>query len=460
MAKFVQSVVEMIKKQILLLLKRLKGTYYEYSEMQRYHSQLVACMQSERKLLNFQSVHLQKLLLHARQNVPFYAGRLKNILEEGNSGINDFWKIPLLRKEDIRKYGKELTSKDTKTRKWYYNSSGGSTGEPVRFIQDELLDIWSEASKRTYYENIIGIDELAVKKIMLWGSERDIFKGTIELKAKVMNWLTNTKLLNSFRMSEKDMERYVKIMNSYKPDLIRAYAGSLYEICKFIEKKGMTIHRPKVIVSAAEKLRKEMREKIESVFGTKVYDFYGSREVDAIAGECNAGLLHIFMFNNYVEILGEHNNLVRGGEMGKVIVTTLHNFSMPLIRFAIGDTAILGPEKCKCGIPLPTLKDVSGRITDHFIREDKTIIHGEYFTHLFYLKDWIRAFQVIQEDYKKIRIFVVLHGEIKDTEKREIESKIKLVMGKDCNIVWDLVEEIPTTQSGKHIYTKSLLYHA
>jgi len=449
----------MVKEQILILLKRLKGTYSDYSEKQRYYNQLVACINSERELLSFQRVHLRKLLSHAYYNVTFYIRRLENVIEDDDIDINEFNRMPLLTKEDIRKYGKELTSKDIHTRKWYYNSSGGSTGEPVRFIQDELFDQWSAASKRIYYENIVGIDELAVRKIMLWGSEKDIFKGTIGSKAKVMNWLTNTKLLNSFRMSERDMERYVKIINSYKPDLIRAYAGSLYEISKFIEKKRTTVYRPKVIVTSAEKLRKEMREKIESVFGAKVYDFYGSREVDCIAGECKAGLLHLFMFDNYVEVLNEHNYSAKEGEMGKVIVTTLHNYSMPLIRFAIGDTATLGPEKCKCGNPLPTLKDVSGRITDHFIREDKTIIHGEYFTHLFYLKDWIKGFQVVQEDYKRIRIFTVPHGNINDAEKREIESKIKLVMGKDCNVIWEFVEDIPIAQSGKHIYTKSLLHH-
>ena len=449
----------MIKKQLLKLLKTLKGTYSEYSEIQQYYNQLVTCLSSEMELFSFQRKHLEKLLSHAYQNVPFYIKRLNSIVRDCGLSIDDFDKIPLLTKRDVREYGKELISKDIGTRKWFYNSSGGSTGEPVRFIQDELFYKWSAASKRIYYENIIGINEPAVKKILLWGSERDIFKGTIGFKAKMMNWLTNTKFLNSFRMSETDMEQYVKILNSYKPDLIRAYAGSLYELCKFIEKKRIAIHRPKVIVTSAEKLRREMREKIESVFGTKVYDFYGSREVDCIAGECNAGLLHIFTFNSYVEVLNEHNYSVKEGEIGKIIITTLHNYSMPLIRYEIGDTAVLGPKKCKCGNPLPTLKEVSGRITDHFIREDKTIIHGEYFTHLFYLKDWINAFQVVQEDYGKIRIFVVPRGDINEAEKREIESKIKFVMGKNCNILWEFVEEIPATNSGKHIYTKSLLYH-
>jgi len=442
----------MIKKNIWILLLKLKGSYFE----QQYNQ--IRKINSEEELLNAQVVHLRRLLLNAHQNVPFYAERLKNFIEDDDADLDEFHRIPLLTKGDIRKYKKELTSIDIDTRKWYYNSSGGSTGEPVRFIQDELFDKWNNATLRYYYENIVGIDELAMKKVLLWGSEREIFKGTVELKAKFRNWLKGTILLNSFRMNESDMKRFVNIINSYKPDLIRGYAGSLYRFCEFIERKGVSIHQPKLLIGSAEKLRKEMREKIESVFGTKVYNFYGSREVGAIAGECNAGLLHIFKFNNNVEVLDEHSCSVKEGETGKLIVTALHNYSMPLIRYEIGDMAISGPKRCKCGNPLPTLKEITGRIFDHFIREDGTIIYGGYFTVLFFLKDWIKDYRVIQEDYRKIRILATLRGDINYAEKREIESKIKLVMGKDCKVLWEFIEEMPRTRSGKYLYTKSLIH--
>jgi phenylacetate-CoA ligase len=264
----------MIKKNIFLLLKRLKGTYAEYKEIQRYFNQIVECLNDESTMLTFQKDHLQKLLLHAYQNVPFYTQRIKKMIRNDHDiDINEFYKIDLLKKKDVRNYKDELISGDIGARKWFYNTSGGSTGEPVVLIQDELCNRWGAASDKFYYERIIGIDEMAVKKVILWGSEIDIFRTTVSLKAKIVNWLRNQKILNSFRMSEKDMEKYTKIINSYKPDLIRAYAGSLYELCKFIEKRRISIHRPKVIVTSAEKLSGAMREKIESVFGTKVYDF-------------------------------------------------------------------------------------------------------------------------------------------------------------------------------------------
>ena len=423
-----------------------------------YHR--IKSITDKKSLLRFQEEQLKYLILHADKNVPYYHRVFKEIgILNNGVDLSKFDKIPIFTKEIMAKYHKNLISKDCKSRRWCFNSSGGSTGEPTRFIQDDCYSKWANATQQYYYQDLLGIDERNVKKIILWGSERDVFKGSVGLKAKVGYWLTNTIPLNSFRMTEEDMKNYIKIINSFKPDLIRGYAGSLYELCRYAEKKKLTVFAPKILISAAETLRDEMREKIESVFGTKLYDFYGSREAASIAAECKNGLMHVFMFNNYVEILDGHNQPVQEGKEGRVIVTNLHNYSMPFIRYEIGDMAVLGPEKCACGNMLPTLKKATGRITDHFVKEDGTIIHGEFFTHLFYLKDWVKAFQIIQEDYNKIRILVVQVGEAADeNQKKDIENKIRVVMGENCKIHWEFVEDIPGTKSGKYLYTKSLVW--
>ena len=441
-----------MRDSLFILLQRLKGggftKQWRTTKAIRSEKDLSICNQ-----------YLREALLAAFHNVPYYHNIFgQTMLNEKKLNFEKFDSTPLLAKDTIRKQGESLASIDYTRRKWYYNSSGGSTGEPIRFIRDKLSDKWTEATLKYYYENIIGIDELRIRKIVLWGSERDIFKGTMGYQAKITNWLSNQKLLNSFRMTQTDMEHYVKIINSYKPELIRGYVSSLYELCKFVERNKLSIHRPKIVVSGAEKLRKEAREKIESIFQTKVYDLYGSREVPAIAGECKSGLLHIFTFNNYLEVLDSMNRPVKEGEMGRIILTQLHNYSMPLIRYDIGDLGIPGPSRCTCGNPLPTLKEINGRVSDHFVKQDGTIIHGEYFTHLFYLKDFVKAFQVRQEDYKRIRILVVLQRQLDSVSKYDIENKIKLVMGQDCTVIWEFVDTIPETKSGKYIYTKSLLY--
>ena len=419
---------------------------------------IIKNLSDKQELDGFIRFKFDNLIKHSYRNSTYYNKTLESIIHEADQGPDKLInKIPILTKDILRDQGINISSKDLNTRKWFYNTSGGSTGEPIKFIQDDIFNKWMFATVKYYYLNILGIDEQASKKIVLWGSEQEIFRSTIGVKAKISNWLLNLGFINSFRMTENDMLHCLNKINSFKPDLIRGYASSLYEISNFAERRNIKVHTPKVIVSAAETLGQEVRESIERVFGARVYDFYGSREVDGLAGECNSGYRHIFAFNNYIEILDDNNNPVNEGQEGRVIVTNLCNYSMPMIRYEIGDTAVLGPKKCKCGNPLPTLAKITGRITDNFIKEDNTIIYGEYFTHLFFMKSWVKRFQVIQEDYKRIRIVLELSSEIIEAEKNDIEEKIKLVLGKDCYIKWEIIDQITYSRSGKHIYTKTLV---
>jgi phenylacetate-CoA ligase len=444
----------MLKKNINNILSKIRGINYtnQYLEIQN--------IQSEDELRDFKNLHLNKLLIHAYTHVPYYHRILKNvgIINDDTVDISKFDKIPILTKNILN--NEELISDDYLKRNWYYNFSGGSTGEPTKFIQDISYFKWYNATNKFYYEQMLNIDETNAKKILLWGSPRDLFKGDMGLITKTLIWLTNTKFLNSFKMKEKDIETYLKIINAYKPDLIRGYASSLFELCRFIETKNIAIYSPKMVISSAETLTIDMREKIESVFGTKLYDFYGSRESASIAGECKKGFMHIFSFNNYVEIVNRNGEPVSDGENGRVIVTNLHNYSMPIIRYEIGDMAVLGPKNCSCGNFLPSLKKIHGRIEEQFITKDGNVVIGYFFVHLMGVvlnKGYIKKFQVIQEDYDKIRILAILKQSLPEVEKNDIDNKIRIVMGKDCRIIWEFVDDIPKTKSGKYLYTKTLM---
>jgi len=414
---------------------------------------------SAQQLASFQEECVTNLLIHANCNVPYYTKILNEIGIIKNAtkvDLSKFDQIPILTKEMIREQQQALVSTEYTTRKWHYNSSGGSTGEPVRFVQDDVYTKWGNASDYYWYQSILGIDRQNIKRVNLWGSWRDRFQGGTGWKAKARLWWNDEIILNSYSMAENDMRRYVKTINSYKPHVVRGYASALYEICRYIHKKNLSIYQPQVIVSSAETLNEEMREKIENVMGAKVYNFYGSREINSLAGECKCGLMHILGFHNIVEILDENYQSVKEGEEGRVVVTNLHNYSMPLIRYEIGDTAVLGPSSCQCGNIMPTLYKVSGRITDRLAKEDGTSVCGHIFTHLFFFRNWVKSYQIVQEDYKRLRIVVVLDGDILESDKIDIESKIKLVMGHDCEIIWEMADEIPKTSQGKYQYIRAL----
>ena len=409
----------------------------------------------EEEIREHQENKLNKLLLHAYRNVPYYHRVLKEaeVVVNGEINLNKFSKIPILTKEIIKKNFNELKSKDLNKRKWYYNTSGGSTGVPVRFIQDKEFKVKNYANK-IYYALMAG-KELGEREIKLWGSERDIIEGSETIKSRMLNWLYNRKLLNSFRMNENDMKRYVEMFNKFRPVNVWVYVDSIYELARFIERNNLEVYSPNSIVVTAGTLNQKVRKFVEDIFRTKVINQYGSREVGDIAVECRKQEgLHIFEDTQYIEVLDENIEPKNGG-IGEVYITNLTNFSMPLIRYKIGDTARITDKKCSCGRGFRLLENVTGRITDHFIRKDGTIIHGEYFTHLFYFKDWVKKFQVVQKDYDLVVCKVVLERNKNEEDMKDIEEKIKLVMGKDCKAKFEFVDEIEPTKSGKYLYTTS-----
>lgn len=423
------------------------------------------------ELRGHQATALEKLLKHAYTYVPFYTERLRDsgVIAEAHGKIvvhlEHMENMPVLTKEHITNNFTELQSTDPERRKRkpFKNTSGGSTGKPVTFIQDtEYLD-WNIANKM-YYKEFVQ-QNIGDPEIRLWGSERDILEGKETLSKRLQNWLYNRTDLNAFRMSEEDMHRFVDTMNRRKPKWIEAYVQSIYELAKFIKKHNLTVHKPRGILTSAGTLYPEIKQLLEEVFECTVFNRYGSREVGDMACNCEKQEgLHLNVFSHYLEILDDQNHPVAAGQSGRVHVTTLTNFSMPLIRYAIGDIATSaqeGKEVCSCGRGMPMIDSVRGRDVNIFKNADGDLVDGEYFTHLFYLKPWCTQFQVVQEEVNRIVIHLVLHTEHESQfreEQAELEKAIHKIMDPDCRVEWNMVETIDTTASGKYLYTISKVH--
>lgn len=363
--------------------------------------------------------------------------------------------LPILTKDVIRQQSQKLQS-TKRTMDTYNNSSGGSTGEPVTLVQDVTYQSWSEATKEYHFREFLGVERDTVRNVWLWGSERDLFR-LDSWRTKVGVFLRNRLFLNTFETSDRLWLEYIERIRSYRPYYVAGYAGSLYQMARVARKYDVRLYKPKFVYSSAEMLRDFMREEIEEQFNAKVYDYYGSREVGAIAGECSMGRRHVFIMNNLVEILDDTSCPVGDGKEGRIIITNLHNYSMPMIRYDIGDTGTISVDHCGCGSSLPVLERLTGRMTDHFHLRDGTLIHGEFFTHLFYFRDWVEQFQIDQIDYDYLRISIVPNVKIDEREMTDITETIHTVMGKNCKIEWIYVNQIKKTPQGKYLFTRCLI---
>ena len=400
---------------------------------------------------------LVSLLRHCEQHVPYYAelmARTGRDYERDPMGY--LQALPLLTKTEIRQHSERLKSDDLARRRWMYNTSGGSTGEPVRFIQD-----------RQYCDHQMAIQMLSFDwagrafgqaAVRIWGSERDILQGGMGWKMKTLNTLTNDRYFNAFRMTPERMRNFLAELNTQPPQLIVAYTQAIYELARFAEKEGIAVTPQKSILTSAGTLYPFIREQIERVFGCKVFNRYGSREVGDIACECEAHAgLHVFPWGTYVEIVDEEGNLVPAGVEGNIVVTSLINYAMPLVRYAIGDRGILAPERvCACGRQGQILAKVTGRNVDAFKTKEGALIDGEYFTHLLYFRSWVQRFQVVQQDLSTI-VFKVVKTAADATEQEltEIVQNTRAVMGADCQVDFQFLADIPPAASGKYRYTIS-----
>mgnify|MGYP006277902951 CR=1 FL=1 len=390
----------------------------------------------------FQGVTLEKMLQHAFEHVPFYK-------PYKGSNITD---LPFLSREMLKNEFDNLKSDDLQSRNWFYKFSGGSTGEPVRLIQD--ANYKKHQRVVTYRQKSWCSYEFGQPMIHLWGSMRDVKESSGSLAGKMINYLKNLKVLNVFMMTEERMHEYIGIINRFRPKLIVAYAQPAYELALFAERKNLEIRPPAAFISSAGTLYPFMKQKIEEVFLSPVYNRYGTREVGNIA--CSAASheeLRISTDNVFVEVVNEQGEACKDGEEGEVAVTGLVNFAMPLIRYKLGDRAVMNRSK----YDFPVLEKLSGRVTDVLKTADGALIPAEYFIHIIGVvmnkgNSWIGRFQVIQKAPEEMELKIIRTGEPVETDLKLIRENIRRVMGYGCKVNFNFVEEIPELKSGKYSY--------
>lgn len=408
--------------------------------------------QAERSLLQEQK--LVRLLKHAAEHVPYYREVLFDVGVAGPNGTIDlshFADIPILTKQIVRSQFERLTSNDLPRRRWYYNSTGGTTGTPFRCIQDTDYGQMAIAGEY-YYREKLGV-RLGERVFQLWGSEREIMEGSIGWRAQMTSYLRHNYMLPAFRMTPDDMQRFVALIRAKRPLLLIAYVECAYEMARYIKKHGSDMPPMLGVVTSAGTLLPAMREEIEQTFNSEVFNRYGSREMSNMAFDLPSHeALEVSTYTHVIEVLDQQREHCAVGEEGEIIVTGLENDAMPLIRYQIGDAAAVHSLTQSPVLSTLAMCDVCGHFLDVIVRRDGTLVSPGLFTHAIgsmHYTDRIEKVQIVQEDFDIIRIRLVASGELPEAELAEIESLLKAGMGDDCHIEFEYVDSLPPSQSGK-----------
>lgn len=407
------------------------------------------------EIREIQQQRLVKLLLHAWKNTDYYKEVLSecNVVKDGKVNLDNFENIPFLTKEIIRSEFHRLKAKDHPS---YSNRTGSSTGEPVEYLQDNTY--WDINVATKLYHFAMHGKEIGALEMKIWGSDRDIVNDTTGMITKLKTFFYNREIRTCESLSENGIRSIVDDINQLKPKTIWGYTDGIYTIASYIQKHNLNVYPPVALFGGGGTLFPHMVQTIEDAFHAPMINMYGSREMGDIACQCleKTGL-HISSHSHYLEIVNKGGIPVLD-EDGDIIVTSLHNYAMPFLRYRIGDRGRLTAKKCPCGRGFPLLETVLGRGMESLITKDGRIISPIFLiTKLGAVLniDQIKKYQLIQNDYSKITLKIIPRSEVTPGHQQEITTHLKSIMGHDCEVKFNLVEDIPTTKSGKYLYIAS-----
>lgn len=423
---------------------------FKGNSIRKYLHELRRTEREEYKLLQqYREMKLKKLLLHAIESVPAYIDyqELKEMIEE--KPLEALTQFPILTKSRFQKHKDHYLATTADKATLFSNQTGGSTGQPVTFYLDRYTVEHYEAARwRGLSWHGINIGDPSV---MIWGSPIEISQIANKKNQLKELYLKNRIVISAFQLNEKNIADYIMKINKFKPAYLYGYASALHLFAKLMKQSQHKLkHKLVGVVSTAETLQAHYRAEIEAVFQCPVINEYGARDGGILAYECTKGNMHIQAENVWLEIVDlKTQQPVKAGQRGKLIVTDLNNFSMPRIRYEIGDIGTMSSEPCSCGLTLPVLSKIEGREDDIFIAKDGAYVHGQYFTHIIRVMEGINQYQIIQHDRDNLTIKLVLKpNSASDYAIHELVRKVKNKMG-NIQVHIEKVNDIPCSPSGK-----------
>ena len=419
-------------------LKRRSTLRYlaEYEQNQWLPAERIQAMRWEK---------LQTLIAHCWQRVPFYRdhwGRAGMSDPSEIRSLEDYARLPVLTKRNLREESERLKA-DSYRDDLLYKTTGGSTGEPV------TIGYTRESYERRTAVMLRGYRwagaPLGRHVLFLWGHDPD----GQSLKERLHHAAFNRRILNAYMMGERNMAAYADAIDADRPRTLVGYVAPLVRLAKWLDAQGRRVHAPEALICAAEPLYPHHRVLLERVFGCRVHNTYGCREVMLIASECGVCEgLHVNADHLHVE-LGDpvfadgHHDVPR-----ETLITDLHNYGMPLMRYANGDIATERHGGGACGRGLPLLASVDGRQMDA-LRTPEGRFVGEFLEYLVFATPGIVRFQAAQHSIDTIDVTVVRGEGFRETSLDTLRERFRQTCGDTTRLTFHFADDIPLTPTGK-----------
>jgi len=388
---------------------------------------------------------------HAEAHSPHFRSRMQaaGLRPEQLSTLDGLHRLPVMRRRDLQAAGEALfcTQIPRAHAPVAESSTSGSSGEPV-------------VVKRTAISRLLWL--AMTLREHLW--QRRDFHGRLAvirndyLRGDQVDWpswgppaslLFETGSSHALAV-RTGVARQFEWLQSVNPDYLLVYPSNLAALLGQFERHGLSLPRLRQIRTINETVGPEVRESARRILGADIADTYSSAEVGVIAVQCPAsGLYHVMAEALIVEILNERDEACMPGEIGRVVVSDLHNLATPLIRYDLGDYAEMA-DSCTCGRGLPVFKRIAGRRRNMVRLPDGRSLWPAIGGFPYSKIAPIRQFQFVQRERDTIEVRLVSAAPLTADQEQRIGDLVREALDFPFKLQFRYFqEEIPHGPGGK-----------
>jgi phenylacetate-CoA ligase len=408
----------------------------------------------QRKLLDKQLAQFAVLAAHAYHHSPFFRARFDQRGLDVNQpwSAGSFGKIPLLTRAELMQEIAQINCRAMPREHGAAHEvqTSGSTGQMISVLRTEVSQLfWLALAMRDHLWHQRDFSAtLAVIKAMTpsmddpqiaaqtgWGHPATLLLDTGPSYAQPL---------------AMDVAQQAEWLMRRNPHYLLTYPSNLNALLDEFEKRGSLPPALRHVRTIGETLSDEIRERCKQTGGIEVVDMYSSQEVGIIALQCPvSGLYHVQSESLLVEVLNDDGQPCKPGETGRIVITDLHNFATPIIRYEIRDYAEVGPT-CPCGRGLTTLARIMGRRRNMVVfpnGERHWPLVGAY---RFREVADIRQYQAIQYALDDIEIKLVVEHPLSGEQEARLTALIHGALGHPFPLRFSYFnQELPKTRGGK-----------
>ena len=407
----------------------------------RVTQQLVAALRSQwwsaERIRAHQDAALVGIMRHAVTRVPFY--RRLDLPAHTIKRAADLQRFPLIRKRDVQREPQSFLADGYAPATSFEARTSGSSGEPMTtYFDRESWLLTRYALKMRRVAATCGPPLL--RRVLLVSEQRPSQMGSV---ARAAPHGLGMFFRQRYVSIHTPPELHLDEIERFRPHIIYAFPSYLLDLVMVAERLGRRLPQTDVLYTSSEVLTQAARRRIEEAFRGRLYDVYGCTELKEVAWQCSHGPYHLNFESVYIEPQPP-------GAEARLVLTTLCNRAMPLLRFDIGDRAVFHNGPCPCRRAGPCLEEIAGREGEMIVLPSGRHLSPYLLTTAIEAHGSVRKYQIIQTGIEAFRVDLVLAGERASQDwQGRLCAELAHIAAEPVQFSVRVVDEIDRTPGGK-----------